>query len=151
MSDEEVIYLIVRRDRAGGPRVDPGGERVSDIHIPEGRIERVRKAACEEYTFNAAMIRAVVTAAYEDLREYPEPVTDEQIRAICPSFSGPEDHPSLKAMILDWQTHYLFRAPDPDAPIKDLLLAGVERGDTCRACTSNLRVREAFKRGKESK
>ncbi len=130
---------------------------MSDTLIPEERIERIKIAV--NYEHFTSRLREIVAAAYEDLREHPEPVTDEQAKAAIlnkwPTFSSCER--LLKDMMIgfnvgvEWSQCNLLRAPDPDAPIKDLLLDEVRNEDTCRAHTSNLRVREAFKRGKESK
>lgn len=74
---------------------------MSKLAIPEERIERIQKAinshiSRELYHYTVAEVRWFVTKTVEDLQQHPEPVTDEQIRAICPAFSGPLDFPGLQ-------------------------------------------------------
>jgi hypothetical protein len=137
----------------------------SKIQVPEGMLEAVDRACPSLDYLPAGRKRDILEAALRWLSKNPIVPTKQQALELCQVYrdAGPQGpsflYDMLSVVSAEWQRR-MFLAPDPDEPIRDLLVekekpvAGREGWWTGKVFSSdevNEKIREAHRRGREGK
>jgi hypothetical protein len=130
------------------------------IKIPEGMLK-----AIDEHLYYPGHLaspqsylgwRKILTVAFEWLSENPIVPTDEQLKELMVATNmtfRPDICDRFREMMADWQRS-MFLEPDPDEPIRDLILSDENDDSDARLSSTpkefNRHVREAYRRGLEA-